>query len=145
MLPGMLMSVKTIRMSFLLSRSAMASSALPASSTPKPASSRRDTAFIRTRNSSSTTSTSGRVIKHQGIGPILHGPVDRTLGSEHLLLTPDGKVCSELHSTLSFRNDDARAESPTCAAALSSADRLAGRRSLREVASVAQEFHAVAV
>ena len=48
MLPGMLMSVKTIRMSFRRSRRAMASSALPASSTPKPASSRRDTAFIRT-------------------------------------------------------------------------------------------------
>ena len=105
MLPGMLMSVKTIRMSGRLSRSAMASSALPASSTPKPASSRRDNAFIRTKNSSSTTSTSGGAIEHQRhLGRILYGPVDRTPGSDHMLLTWPKNVF-RLHRS-SFRTSD---------------------------------------
>jgi len=100
MLPGILMSVKTIRMSTRASRIAMASSAVPAWSTPKPASSRRDTAFIRTKNSSSTTSTSSGAIKTPKTTRAAYIEAHRTnVGSDHLLLALCRIMCSELHST----------------------------------------------
>jgi hypothetical protein len=56
------MSVNTTRMSGGSSRIAIASSALPASTTLKPASPIISGAFIRCKNSSSTMRTTGRLI-----------------------------------------------------------------------------------
>ena len=57
--PGMLMSVKTMRMSFRASKMEMASSALDTSIALYPAASTKSAACIRLKNSSSTTRTYG--------------------------------------------------------------------------------------
>lgn len=63
--PGISMSVKTVVMSNLVSKIDIASSALDASTTVKPASSIIDTTSMRISGSSSTTSTTAIVCNFQ--------------------------------------------------------------------------------